>query len=141
MCGATYNRWLWAAIRNARELPLPPAPPGRVFRLAALVVSGGRVVALGHNRLKTSPVVDALSRIYPEGRNSFRRWIHAEMDALRQSNGNARGATLYVARVTADGTPVNASPCGLCRAMMAEKGIRRAFYTIGDNETGCLTLS
>jgi deoxycytidylate deaminase len=63
------------------------------------------------------------------------------MEALKRSNGHARGAVMYIARVTAVGMPVSAAPCGLCRAMLVAEGVRRVVYTENATTAGSLTFA
>lgn len=124
--------WLAFAIKTARRLPrLSP------YRLVAVLVAGGHVVAIGKNGCKTSPVIQLLCA-HREGRDGKRVSLHAELDALRQSNGNARGAVMYVARVRADGSVGNAMPCGICQEQLARRGVRVVHYTTEDGAAGML---
>lgn len=52
-----------------------------------------------------------------------------------------RGATVYLARITADGQWANSKPCVSCRSYLTAVRCRRVVYTIGPNEFGILDLA
>jgi deoxycytidylate deaminase len=95
------------------------------------LVSGGHVIAVGYNQQKASPFFHELCSRASE-RDSRRTGIHAELDALGQSNGNAKGAVMYVARVRADDSVANATPCSICQTELERRGVRRVHYTVGE---------
>lgn len=53
----------------------------------------------------------------------------------------ASGATVYVARVLADGTWAMAKPCPRCESRLRNKRVKRVYYTISDREYGVLELA
>ena len=55
--------------------------------------------------------------------------VHAEVDALNKAS-NAEGATLYVARVSSDGSPRNSRPCSRCYNKLIVSGIKKIVYTV-----------
>jgi deoxycytidylate deaminase len=60
---------------------------------------------------------------------------HAEMDALGQVDPKAvRRATLYSIRISCDGVSVrDAKPCPECEDLIRTAGIKRVYYSCGDN--------
>lgn len=112
-------------------MPRCTEPHVNAYRIAAIIVSGGRLVAVGRNSRKTSPVVARLAAMIG-GRDGRRNCLHAELDALGRSPIHARGAVMYVARVHADGVTANSQPCPICQMELRRCGIRRAFYTTAD---------
>lgn len=127
--GAVIDRLL----RTAAELPIENGR-GHSSRMAAAVVRGRRVVAIGTNQRKTHP----LQRRF--GRNPHSEQMHAEIHAIAQAialegEESLRGATVYVARtkrLVANGTadvPAMAMPCSGCRRAMRRFGVRRAIFT------------
>ncbi len=62
---------------------------------------------------------------------------HAEARATRKADV---GAIAYVARTKRDGSYGNARPCPWCQIIMRSRGIIKAYYTLSDNEWGCLEL-
>lgn len=49
-----------------------------------------------------------------------------------------RGATVFLARITADGQWANSKPCASCRSYLSAVRTKRVVYTIGPNEYGIL---
>ncbi len=99
------ERWMREAVRLARlgEGLTRPNPP-----VGAVVVRGGRVVGCGYHRKAGGP--------------------HAEVYALRQAGGRARGSTLYV----------TLEPCSTwgrtppCTDAVVAAGIRRVVVGVRD---------
>lgn len=52
-----------------------------------------------------------------------------------------KGATVYVARTTADGRWAMSKPCPDCERALRRAKVRKVFYTVGPDEYGCLELS
>lgn len=92
-------------------------------RHGAVIVRNGRIISYGWNKMKT----------HPKSLHPFKA-IHAEMDAIFKAKGKAQGGTLYVARLTNVGIPMNSQPCPYCMATMIAAGIRRVFYTDNDGK-------
>ncbi len=88
-------------------------------RHGAVLVRGGSVQSVGWNRLKS------------EGSR------HAEVHAIDSAPLQARGATLYVARVGMDNQPRLSLPCEDCRRYLAGAGIRKVVYTVDECGYGC----
>lgn len=57
--------------------------------------------------------------------------VHAEVDALRQVS-DARGATMFVARISKKGEPALSKPCERCSKKLAKAGIKRVCYTVNE---------
>lgn len=87
-------------------------------RHGAVIVKGGRVLAVGVNKFRNHPQFvkrfDCCS-------------VHAEIDAIRRA-GECVGATIYVARVTSRG-PALSRPCNVCYAGICKAGIKEIIYT------------
>lgn len=62
---------------------------------------------------------------------------HAETRVLKKSGNNA---TLFIARVMADGSWGMANPCENCRKEIKKKNVKSVFYTIKDSEYGVWNL-
>lgn len=96
-------------------------------------------MAVGRNCKKTSPVIVKLGKQHGISvRDAKRNCIHAELDALRQANGHARGGVMYVARVTANGNVAHAKPCPICQGAITTAGVRRVEYTVDNLNSGVL---
>ena len=63
---------------------------------------------------------------------------HAEARLLRKL-GN--GAYVYVARVTKGGSLALAKPCRGCTQGLRNKGVKRVYYSISDDEFGVMDLN
>lgn len=92
------------------------------FRMAALIVKSGRVLGGDTNSPKITPDT-------PPKRVS----THAEIRAIKGVK-NTEGATLYVARLSAEGSTALSKPCVWCMERILEAGISKIVYT--DNDGG-----
>jgi tRNA(Arg) A34 adenosine deaminase TadA len=83
--------------------------------MAAMVVRGGRPIAIGNNK------------------KGYRGCsLHAEVDALRQlryQKRRGRGCTVVVARFRADGSYGLAKPCANCIEFMKSEGVNDVAWT------------
>jgi len=83
--------------------------------MAAMVVRGGRPIAIGNNK------------------KGYRGCsLHAEVDALRQlryQKRRGRGCTVIVARFRADGSYGLAKPCANCIEFMKSEGVSDVAWT------------
>ncbi len=117
--------------------------------LTALIVSGGRILSVGFNgRDKAS---SGLQRRYSQ-HNSHRAskpcTIHAEIDAVlncRRKIDLTGGKVFVIRRLHLDSVEnpliAMAKPCPMCQAVLFSYGVRRATYTISNNEFGVLNLT
>lgn len=75
-------------------------------------------------------------------RNGFDRSLnpsmHAEHRVMRKAGHNA---IVYVARHRKNGSAGLAKPCVNCMSTLRNKGAERVYYTIADNEFGCIQLN
>jgi len=88
----------------------------------AVIVKGGRVISIGINKNRNHPTVVSSEHIKTHCS------VHAEVDALRKVR-NAKGATIYVARVNKRGQDRLSRPCDRCHTAIREAGIRKVVYT------------
>lgn len=103
------------------------------FRHAAVVYKGKRVFGLGWNNNKPTSVVDAKFP-YPTR--------HAEIAALLNATSNdLTGCDVLVVRVgRRDNQIGNSRPCKMCQHTMRKFGIRRCYYSISNDEIGCIHI-
>lgn len=88
------------------------------YRHGAIIFKGGRVLAKGFNRNKTSPTWGS----------GYKGKIHAESDAIRRAvtaGTDIKGATLIVVRL--DDGP--SKPCYKCMELIEKFGIKDVVHT------------
>ena len=93
----------------------------------AIVVKSGRIIATSCNKANNNP-----AHFCEDLFNEYRGYIstHAEVAALKMvSPQQARGATVYVARIMSDGSPGYSKPCPNCARLLDELGIKKVIYT------------
>lgn len=91
-------------------------------RHGAVVVKSGRVLGVGYNKRRNSPLI-----VNP-GRHRHDSGYHAEFDALRYVK-NPSGCVVYVARVNNNGEDRLSKPCSICHELMDELGVKAVIYT------------
>lgn len=94
-------------------------------RHGAVLVRGGSVLSVGVNKWKNfyPPVGISTSKYNPNIS------IHAEVDALSRCS-DARGATIYIARVNKQGDERMSRPCVDCEKILIEAGVKKVIYTL-----------
>jgi deoxycytidylate deaminase len=110
--------------------------------ITAMIISGGRVLSVGYNsRRIASPLQDHYKV------NPFCNSIHAEVDAVLNVRRkiDLRGSKIVVVRRHKYDTIDNpvlalAKPCLMCQAVLYSYGIRKAIYTISNNEYGVMKI-
>lgn len=97
---------------------------GEKKKHGAVVIKSGRVVGYGFNKFKnhTDYIPEDLIKIHCSR--------HAEEVAIKIAGQNAKGATLYVARVNNQGIDRNSKPCKICAKLIKESGIKKVIYTV-----------
>lgn len=117
------------------------------YKLCAIVVKGGNVVSIGFNQRKTNAFVEHYTdKIRGYGRD-FCLSTHAEMHAIAQARTTTdlRGCKIFVARIRPILSPTNhisglARPCPICINVLNAYGIKKAYYTIDDNNYGIMKI-
>lgn len=89
----------------------------------AVVVKSGRVLGMGYNKHRNDPGV------IMEGRHRLDCGYHAEAVAIKDAGGNARGATIFVARINRQGDDLLSKPCEYCQELIQESGIKNVIWT------------
>lgn len=106
---------------------------------------GNKVIAVGYNQLKTSPVQKKYNK-YRMGEfppHVHNDTLHAEIDALNKGsylNVDWKDVIIYVGRADKAGNPRLAKPCPACLEAIKERGIKRIYYTTNENGYGCINL-
>lgn len=88
----------------------------------AVIVKSNRVLSVGVNKFRNHP------DIIPEPLIKQVCSVHAEMDALNKIR-DAKGATIYVARINSFGKPMLSRPCNNCYKSIRNAGIKNIVYT------------
>jgi tRNA(Arg) A34 adenosine deaminase TadA len=99
------------------------------YRMGALAVQGGRVVAQSVNRRRNPP--------------SAVPWVHCSFHAeagLVRVRPELSGSTVYVARLTTAGRAALARPCSDCHALLSDAGVRRTVWTASSTTLGVETF-
>jgi deoxycytidylate deaminase len=108
--------------------------PEMGFRHCALVAQGPKILGVGFNRHGWSSMQKGKfpSKKLKDGVCT----VHAEVDALLKVSNreDLRGATVYVIRVNKQGQLAMSQPCPMCSEILREHGIKRAFFTVSENE-------
>lgn len=132
-------RHLKTAVGYAREHKFDPTVPALV---TAVLISGGRMLSVGYN----SRVRSAMQDYYRT--NEFCTSVHAETDAILgvRRKVDLRGSKIFVVRrlrFDSANTPALglAKPCPMCQAILFSYGIKKAIYTIGNDEYGVVRIT
>lgn len=106
------------------------------FRHGAVLVRHGCVMSAGLNKDKPCSFG---SRFRPKEMGEAT--IHAELAAiLNVPRSQTEGADLYVVRVGAAADLRNSTPCRMCQAALKFVGVKRVFYSLGNQEFEILKL-
>lgn len=87
----------------------------------AVLVKGGRVLAVGTNIPRNEPLCLSEEHMYNIS-------VHAEEAVLRQVK-NSTGCVLYVARSNRAGNPMLSKPCDRCYGILVRSGVKKVFHT------------
>lgn len=88
------------------------------YKHGCVVVSNGRIVSIATNKKVGDP------------EKQWRRaHIHAEAAAIVAAGKRANGSTVYVARVSKDGTPANSKPCKKCEGYLQRFKVSQVVWT------------
>jgi len=111
------------------------------YYLCALIVKGGNILSVGFNKKSTNGFVEHFADLV-RGERDYCLSTHAEMDAVLRARGklDLRGTKIYVVRIKPSGGLGMAKPCEICEHVLFNYGIRRAYYSINDNEYGVMKV-
>lgn len=117
------------------------------YQLCAVIARGGSIVSVGFNKRQTNSFVEHYTDRVRGSDRDYCMSTHAEMDAVAQvrSKTDLTGCKMYVARIRPVGNLAGenlgmARPCEICQKVLWAYGIRRAYYTINDNEYGVMKI-
>jgi deoxycytidylate deaminase len=109
--------------------------------LTAMIVSGGRVLSVGYNSRANSGLQERYKT------NPFCNSVHAEVNAvlnIRRKVDLTGSKIVVVRRLRADHEKnlalALAKPCTMCQAVLYAYGVKKAIYTISNNEFGVMRV-
>lgn len=135
------NKFFRIALQNAMDHDYEDLE----YHLCALIVRGGSVVSIGYNKRNSNAFVEHYTDL-ARGQRDWCMSTHAEMDAVLQARSkiNLKGTKIFVIRKHQDqkkhGVFALAKPCEICQHVLYNYGIRRAYYTIDDNNHGVMKI-
>lgn len=111
------------------------------YHLCAVIVRGGSVVSVGYNKKGTNAFVEHFADL-ARGKRDYCLSTHAELDAIVKARNKTdlRGCKIYVVRRKLSGGYGMARPCAICQYALFNYGIKKAYYSINDNEYGTMKI-
>ena len=107
-------------------------------QIGALVVSPrGVVIGQGFNQPKSHPLQYRYNN--RAGRLAPRHSIHAEIAAIANCRAPMEGATMYVGRLSREGSTAMCRPCAACALAIQDSGIDGIYYTSPQGVHYCST--
>jgi deoxycytidylate deaminase len=86
----------------------------------------GKVISTGFNKRKSHP----LQAKHAQHINEDAIYLHAEIDALVRCRKKPH--SVYVGRLTRDGSLALAKPCPICMGAIVEAGVKEVYYTTNE---------
>ena len=110
-------RWLRVAAKESLK-------SNYKYKVGAVLVKGGRIIARGHNEV----------RLKSTGCRRYSKWmesLHAERACVTKvDKDEVRGGIIYIFRHNGHGKSALAKPCPQCLWMLNDLGIKRIIYSI-----------
>ena len=111
--------------------PAPRASTHSSTHVAMLIGSGGKLLGIGHNKLKTHPLQAKWA--YKLGLPD-RIYLHAETDCIikcinRHGVDALFDADIYVGRFNKKGDTALSKPCSICQYMLQSYALKHVFHT------------
>lgn len=133
------NKFLRIAINCAHNYTYDE---GLDYYLCAVLTKSNKILSIGFNKIQTNRFVEYYADRAKGMYRDFHVTTHAEMDAVMQvrHKTDLNGARIYVARSRKIGDTGLARPCLICQHMLHSHGIKRAYYTISDEEYGVMRI-
>ena len=83
-----------------------------------------RLLSLGVNKTQTHPLAFRLSK------SEHKKFLHSEIDCLKNVEAEFKRCTLYVVRVDRNGQLAQSKPCKHCAMYIEELGVGRVVHTV-----------
>ena len=113
-------------LSKALELAKNHQSGGKQKLVAITTDKRGRIISIGKNSyIKTHPFQKLMATLVGMEECIY---LHAEISALIQLK-NQQPHNIYIARVSANGTPLLAKPCPICEKAIQDSGIVGVYYT------------
>ena len=99
------------------------------------------VIAVGWNTEKENPLQKKYNRYRGFDVDAYRNTVHAECMAilnLIKTDIDPRDCDIFIYREQKNGKCAPAKPCVACMKMLEETKIKNIYYTISENEYGCI---
>lgn len=98
------------------------------IKIGCVIVKGSKILSRGVNIEKSHPKQKYLNKKY-RGFNTHNSFIHAELNAILNTNANLEGATIYLYREDNNGIMCCCKPCPACEFVLKQVGINTVYYT------------
>jgi deoxycytidylate deaminase len=100
------------------------------YRLGAIIVVKGTIIAKGFNKAKTHPQQKKYNAVRFDISDKSQHHIHAEFDAIMKAkNVDLSEAEIYVYHIGKKGEQKMARPCAGCMAAIKKHGIKVVHYS------------
>lgn len=103
-------------------------------RLGAVLIYKGKVMSVGWNSTKTSPLQKSLNKFrhYELDCGAAHHTLHAEVSCLTKARDldiDWGRASIFIYRVKKDGSSGLAKPCKGCQALIKSMGIKNIYFS------------
>ena len=106
------------------------------YRHGAILVKGSSVLNVSTNKNSHARLGKRFRK-----RDCGHATHHAELGCILGLDRSAtRGADLYVVRIGKGGELRLSKPCEMCEALLRHVGVKRVFYSINEQNVGCVKL-
>lgn len=125
-----HRRFIESARRAAEESVFPD------YRHGALLVKGGSILNSAYNKNSRIGWADRF-----RGKACGHATHHAELGAiLGVDRTKTSGADVYVVRIGRTGVLKMSRPCQMCQQVLSHMGVKRVYYSIDEENVGCIKL-
>ena len=125
-----HKRFIDASARTAEDSEFPN------YRHGAVLVHGGSIISSAFNK---SNHINWANKF--RNKDCGHATHHAELGTiLGMAREKTTGATVYVARIGKTGELKLSKPCEMCQQVLAHVGVKKVYYSIDDENIGCIKL-
>ena len=106
------------------------------FRLGAVLVKKHNIISTGFNLMRRTHPISSKYNV-----KSWSIGIHAELHCtIGLSMNELQGSSMYIYRILKNGQPANSKPCKMCQHFLADVGVKKAHYSLGEGKFGTIKL-